>query len=41
MRLSQIIRNGFVCFEMSTRDEPPEDRGDHGFGSGWGQVGRR
>lgn len=25
MRLSQIIRSGFVCFEMSTRDEPPED----------------
>lgn len=25
MRLSQIIRGGFVCFEMSTRDEPPED----------------
>ena len=25
MRLSQIIRRGFVCFDMSTRDEPPED----------------
>ncbi len=25
MRLSQIIRAGFVCFEMTTRDEPPED----------------
>lgn len=25
MRLSQIIRGGFVCFEMTTRDEPPED----------------
>lgn len=25
MRLSQIIRGGFVCFDMSTRDDPPED----------------
>lgn len=25
MRLSQIIRGGFVCFDMSTRDNPPED----------------
>jgi len=25
MRLSQIIRNGFVCFELATRDEPPEE----------------
>jgi mannitol/fructose-specific phosphotransferase system IIA component (Ntr-type) len=25
MRLSQIMRGGFFCFEMSTRDEPPED----------------
>jgi len=25
MRLSQIIRSGFVCFEMATRDDPPEE----------------
>jgi len=25
MRLTQIIRRGFVCFEMNTCDEPPED----------------